>query len=188
MALTVGAMAALAGGQAASGLLGSGLQAWQNDINRKFTTREREASQVFNAQEAQKSRDFSEMMSNTSYQRAMKDLKAANLNPYLALGGGGASTPSSAAAHGSAGNSQGRIDNPLGEVVKLLGNIMIQNNSARIAEKRLDLDLEKLQIIDRNSGIKNQLNSKLFDMTWERSMADIGEKYARTDYYKSKTR
>lgn len=48
------------------------------------------------AEQAAINRQFQADMSNTSYQRSVKDLQAAGLNPMMAYSNGGASTPSGA--------------------------------------------------------------------------------------------
>lgn len=57
---------------------------------------EQQTAMSYNSAEAARNRAWQEQMSNTSYQRAIEDMRKAGINPILAYTQGGASTPSGA--------------------------------------------------------------------------------------------
>lgn len=67
--------------------------------------------------QSQRQMDFQEHMSNTAYQRAMGDMRAAGLNPMLAYSQGGASSPGGSQAHMEAPNIGAPIQGAIGSAI-----------------------------------------------------------------------
>lgn len=78
-----------------AGATGSGLTAAEKATNQ------------FNADEAEKQRQWEADMQNTSYQRQVRDMQAAGVNPALAMSNGQPSTPSGSAAQATSPSMNG---------------------------------------------------------------------------------
>lgn len=118
----IGGVVGTALGGAADVALGSSAQASQNRTNLQIATdttsanmAEAQRNRDFQAEQVQQAQAYNTTMSNSAYQRAVKDMEAAGLNPMLAYTQGGASTPTSPTAGGSQGQavSPGQLPNPL---------------------------------------------------------------------------
>ncbi|QXP07851.1 MAG: DNA pilot protein [Arizlama microvirus] len=151
-----------------------------------------------NAAQNQAQMDFQREMSNTSYQRAVKDLQAAGLNPMLAYSQGGASTPV---------GSQALMQNVLGntatsgsqayQAAAQSNNLIQQNENLKAQVQLTDNQSDKtraetLNILDDNPNIKARYKQILADTFMKdeiakTSSAQAGLALQQTKYNKELT-
>lgn len=135
----------------------AGKQRVENAKARAHATSERLAAQAFNAEQAQIAREFDERMANTSYQRAVADMKAAGINPMFAIGQGGAYSPSSPSASiGASPSGANATRDDLSVLFRLVGLILSGFTTASAMAARQTksvLDLSKAALASSQTGL-----------------------------------
>lgn len=109
-------------------------------------------SALMSAKQAKKQRKFQERMSNTQYQRGMKDMRAAGLNPILAYKQGGASSPSGAMGQVP---DMGKIGDQALKGYAAKQQLQLLTEQTRAARTAADVNVNTA----RNLTTKNQLDT-----------------------------
>lgn len=123
--LSTGIAGALGGAIEGVGV-GQGLRSAMAGItNSELTGAQREQNQ-FNADEAQKAREFSEMQRQTQYQTAVADMQAAGLNPAMMYQGAGqASSPTASPQASGNGSPAGNRISDLVSILPVLAQLKL---------------------------------------------------------------
>lgn len=134
---------------------------------------------------------FQERMSNTAYQRAVEDMRAAGINPILAFNQGGASSPAGSAAAGATAPMQNEMSGAVSSAVDAMRSFqelksMKLQNAKTIADTELTERLANKAHSEKWESVSRRLlNEKQFDLLdAQLTGAEIEKEIDETDYGK----
>lgn len=162
-------------GMAAAGGAGMGLDILGAGASLAGSAMQANAVSAANAQNVALSREqmaFQEKMSNTAYQRAVADMKAAGINPMVAYQQGGASTPA-----GSQGHVESVLkDNPIAGALQTAAQVKLAQSQADNVESdtKVNQQNEKLLKIREGTEVSNALSAQA-QATQEQAKASEAE-------------
>lgn len=116
-------------------------------IERNWAQRDATSANQASELAAQRSMDFTERMSNTSWQRGTEDMKAAGINPMLAFQQGGATTPGGAQYAGQQPRAVG-----LGGLTGAVTAAQVDNIEAQTEKTRAETKVVESDVIDRDES------------------------------------
>lgn len=109
----------------------------------------------FNATEAQKTRDWQTMMSNTAHQREVSDLIKAGLNPVLSANQGAAVGSASSAQGVTSSGAKGSVDTSL---VNAMVSLYAKNADMIMQDKNLEMQQKQIDSQVLMNALTNDTN------------------------------
>lgn len=117
-----------------------------------------QSTNAASAEQAQAQRDWQTEMSNTAYQRQVKDLTAAGLNPMLSVtSGGGASTPSGAVGQVYQPTYRSPVQDSLGKGIQsasAMADIALKDSQTTESISRTGVNDETRKNLDADTMLK----------------------------------